>query len=781
MATSLGNLYPNLPGMLIEFNDGGSALRFEDTDVSTDSLLLLGTAIDGPIMEPVAVDYETAELLFGSDTDSNGVPNGTTLAHAFKQAYETGCRDIRLMRISGSAAQATIETAGKSLKNEKRIDEEEIAFVLGNDKTDIKLPIEAGTVYADDEDEFLKVYAKGKKLDKVLYTLDKVKQELTIKDNACDASASIEVKYREVTKTAFKETLTIEALTVTKNGVILGKEADEIISVTKSGDATVKLTSKLQSNKTSLVITDSSVNIGDTVDVEYEIHTHRDLTAKTIAKASKQLVTLKNEPIENTQPVLYIDDAKVLDPSYYSVDGAKIYVHKENFKMNQTISVSYFIQTAEENVKSSIKIESYFGGDVYNEGTVEVKDLTNSDKTVIGKKVIITKPESKQTSSEAPQVYTSIDYPTLGLLADAITAKNGTYKAFTEDDNVLTSELVISSAYFSDGDNGLGLDADELFEALSGTRDEDGYIITQGAYQILENYQVDEVVPVGVYADDELKDKYSSFAYELALFCAISSYRNKTTIGAISMKPIKDTTLSNIQKHAKYLTNFKNTYYMLDNAGVPVTDSNGNKFDIGKYISVVAGPSVTFNHSANALKEGNAAVMYMGYISTLGAQSAPTNKKVYGTTGLKYNFSNSQLNDIVGNRMVTFQLKYSSTGKAIVGAYVVDAPTAALKNSDYTRLSTVRVIRDVADSIREVADPFIGEPNTIEQRNALSAAIAKRLDLLVENGVIVSYTYNLVATAIQQVLGEASLELGIVPPQELRKITTVIGLTSSQS
>ena len=37
MATSLGNLYPNLPGMLIEFKDGGSALRFENTDVITDS------------------------------------------------------------------------------------------------------------------------------------------------------------------------------------------------------------------------------------------------------------------------------------------------------------------------------------------------------------------------------------------------------------------------------------------------------------------------------------------------------------------------------------------------------------------------------------------------------------------------------------------------------------------------------------------------------------------------------------------------------------------------
>lgn len=778
MATSLGNLYPNLPGMLIEFKDGGSALRFEKTDVSTDSLLLLGTAVDGPVMNPVAVDYQTVELIFGSDADSNGVPNGGTLVHAFKQAYEAGCRDIRLMRISGSNAQTKIESAGKSVINKKRIDEEN-GYVSGNDLTSVSLPITSGAAY---DSAYLEVYAKGKKVDASAYTLDTANQKLKLSANICDAGASIEVKYREVVTSSFTETLTIAALTSTENGVKLNNSADRIVSVTTSGATPSPITLyNLESDKTSLAISDTSVSIGGSVIVKYESYEYKEYSVGATAATSAQVVSLANVPMAGTEPVLYIDNAKVLDTSDYSVSGTNVYINKENFKMNQVISVSYFVETTETNVKSSIKIESIFGGEVYNEGSVEVRNLTNSDGSVIGKQVIVTKPESKQTLSEAPQVYTSIDYPTFGLLADAITNKNGIYTASTEDEEELTANLVCSNSYFSDGDNGVDLSTDELFEALSGTRDADGYLLTQGAYQILENYQVDEVVPVGVYADDELSDKNANFAYELALFCAISSYRNKTTIGAISMKPIKDTTLSNIQKHAKYLAKYTNTYYMLDNAGVPVTDSNGDKFDIGKYISVVAGPTVKFNHSVNALKEGNGAVMYMAYTSTLASQSAPTNKKMIGSTGIKYNFSNSQLNDIVGNRMITFQLKYSDSGMPIAGAYVVDAPTAAAKNSDYARLTTVRVIRNVADSIRKVADPYIGEANTIEQRNALSAAISKRLDLLVENGVIIDYSYKLVATATQELLGEASLELGIVPPQELRKITTVIGLTSSKS
>ena len=50
------NLYPNLPGHLVEFKDGGMSLRNEPITESTSSVLLLGTAVDGPIHEPVAID-----------------------------------------------------------------------------------------------------------------------------------------------------------------------------------------------------------------------------------------------------------------------------------------------------------------------------------------------------------------------------------------------------------------------------------------------------------------------------------------------------------------------------------------------------------------------------------------------------------------------------------------------------------------------------------------------------------------------------------------------------
>ena len=107
---AITNLYPNLPGHLVEFKDGGMQLRETAVTGSSKSLLIIGTAIDGPVNEPVAVDVENVQKLFGDDVNSAGIPNGTTLTKYARQAYKAGFNDIRCMRVTGSSASATIET-----------------------------------------------------------------------------------------------------------------------------------------------------------------------------------------------------------------------------------------------------------------------------------------------------------------------------------------------------------------------------------------------------------------------------------------------------------------------------------------------------------------------------------------------------------------------------------------------------------------------------------------------------------------------------------------------
>ena len=218
---------------------------------------------------------------------------------------------------------------------------------------------------------------------------------------------------------------------------------------------------------------------------------------------------------------------------------------------------------------------------------------------------------------------------------------------------------------------------------------------------------------------------------------------------------------------------------MKDADGNDIDDTEGNKMDLGWYTSVVVGPEPVMISDTLGTYYGSPAIAYAALNAGIKPESAPTNKALPGVKGMKYKFSNKQMNELVGNRMVVFKLKNEGTATASSIPYVVDGCTAGAPNSDYARLSTVKVVTDVVDQIREVADPFIGEPNTVEQRNALSALISKRLSYLMEQGEILHYEFEINATIQQVVLGECSIALTLVCPMELRKITTVVALRAA--
>lgn len=103
------NLYSNLPGHLVEFKDGGLQLTSSSTDTSsTKSILILGTATDGPINEPVKIDATTVSQVFGKEVNADGYPNGATLTKYAKQAFKNGFDDVRCMRVTGSQAYTTL-------------------------------------------------------------------------------------------------------------------------------------------------------------------------------------------------------------------------------------------------------------------------------------------------------------------------------------------------------------------------------------------------------------------------------------------------------------------------------------------------------------------------------------------------------------------------------------------------------------------------------------------------------------------------------------------------
>lgn len=794
------NLYSNLPGHLVEFKDGGLQLTVDQSDVTNSkSLLILGTAFDGPVNEPVKIDATTVSQLFGSEVNENGYANGATLTKYAKQAFKNGFQDVRCMRVTGSQAYVDIS------KTSEIIEHIEYATAGGE--------VEGCTAFVHTlgnkpivGDVIVKTLA-GDAVSGV--TRNREEGTLSFIQNAISKNSTVEVTYdykaispihnetsaagdgADFQPISLGSTDPIFVTDKNDSGQYIVDTAGTIpttdgivvkFSGTTLNPATDYTVDDTAHTVTILVGNSAGVTASDSVDIEYYTYvlTHIDSATVTAPDDTDQIVTLDHEPKDGVIELLV--NGVAVDASQYTVSGADVTLTAGNFNVKDRFTIGYNY-VIEEEITEGITVRSIYGGSVYKEASIKIEPFT-TDEGIAGCNFIFTKPASKlYSTADKPFVISSIDCPTVGMLKLALEnyALNNVFEIITDNEDMATANFpAFESKLVNGGDDGVVVTNNQLYEALSGKRNADGYLIEQGAYQILENYHVDYIYPAGVYADaQQTVNKNSSFHHELALLCAVLTYRTKMTHGFIDVKPNSNTTLVGIQKYVDKLLTYDNDHYMKDSDGNEIVDTEGNKMDIGWYTSIVVGPEPVMVSDTLGTWYGSPAIAYAALNASLKPESAPTNKALPGVKGMKYKFSNKQMNELVGNRMVVFKLKGEGTTTASSIPYVVDGCTAGNANCDYRRIATVKVVTDVVDQIREVSDPFLGEPNTVEQRNALSALISKRLTYLLNQGEIQYYAFEINATVQQVLLGECTISLTLVVPQELKKITTVVALRAT--
>jgi hypothetical protein len=393
------------------------------------------------------------------------------------------------------------------------------------------------------------------------------------------------------------------------------------------------------------------------------------------------------------------------------------------------------------------------------------------------------------------------------------------YRSFLNADGTV-SELC-QALYECHSAGGRDIELLNILPTSSGafTSNDDKYGYLANAYEILINHSVDVVVPVGVNLDDVVTANNHNdggvawnFGYQLANFCYQSTKNNNTCIGVIGTQcavanPSGTPTLTEVENWVKRLESYSGALAPYDGttatsqgypgnysfvatqdeqmpigyAGGDVIDAKGNKVDIGAYISVVAANARATNEAALSLYptlgyyNTNAATVYAGLISSLPAKSAPTNKVLQGIT-LAQGISQYQADRLAGKRYVTLLDKAKGVvcASAMTGAYNIDS----YSRSDFVRLSTVRIVHDAINFVRQTADQFIGEPNNAPQRNAMANAIENSLKSMQEQGALRRFDFNVYASPTDQVLGKATVELVLVPAFELQQIIVVVALTS---
>ena len=117
---------------------------------------------------------------------------------------------------------------------------------------------------------------------------------------------------------------------------------------------------------------------------------------------------------------------------------------------------------------------------------------------------------------------------------------------------------------------------------------------------------------------------------------------------------------------------------------------------------------------------------------------------------------------------------------------VVDGVTTApdiligedLVKSDYTRLSTLRIVNHVVKATREALDAFIGAPNEFQMYTAMNTAIKGVIKEAIDRAIIQDARYTI---KLGPSLDTSVVEMTVLPQFELRTVQVSIGLSTPET
>jgi len=207
--------------------------------------------------------------------------------------------------------------------------------------------------------------------------------------------------------------------------------------------------------------------------------------------------------------------------------------------------------------------------------------------------------------------------------------------------------------------------------------------------------------------------------------------------------------------------------------GTEQVDQNDIPVDLGKYFSIVVDTPFLRNNWYNAGYRASFAASYAGFYVGMVPSSAPTNKRVSSSISLIYKMSLGSLDALAGAGYVVMRNKPQ-------GLVVADAPTATMPNSDWKRLSTVRIVKSVVDGIRVAVDSFLGEGMNDGSRASMRNEIDKILLSAKSAGYLQDYKpFDIIQTPSMEVAGRAEINLTLIPSFELRVIDLTVSLSKS--
>lgn len=263
----------------------------------------------------------------------------------------------------------------------------------------------------------------------------------------------------------------------------------------------------------------------------------------------------------------------------------------------------------------------------------------------------------------------------------------------------------------------------------------------------------------GFYADDT-STVDNSMLTRVARACADISENSHPTFAVMGIKPYYSTsevmTAAQVATHLA-LTNLADRE---EDIAEPTTNGYVRLAEVGRHVFVVAAELIPSGYNP-AWGYSNGAASLAGALSRMASYTSPSNKVLYNIATMRYNPTRTLQNTLSGKAVNAVALNFNRV------PIFAEGITSASATSDYTRISTMRIISEASLLIRQVCQKFVGEASTIQVRNSMETAITSALRGMMTLGALLDADF-----AVSYIPNEnkAVIDLVVTPAFELKSI-----------